>query len=181
MDLQIIAECACRRLHARYADALWRKDPDSFAALFSEDAVWKVAGMQLRGRSEIRSAFAGFVANLDRSMMLFGDPVVEAGEGWATSRTLVTERNRFADGRTATTIGVYYERMAVEADGQWRFTWRHWDLHYIGPPDFSAEPYPVKDYGPPPAMPAPDDPTTVRRDFLFRAADGTLSAGPERG
>ena len=36
-------ECAIRQLHARYADALWRKDPNSFAALFAADAEWKVA------------------------------------------------------------------------------------------------------------------------------------------
>jgi len=36
----------------------------------------------------------------------------------------------------------------------------------------------VKDFGPPPGFPARDDPTTVRKDFLFTNADGEISAEP---
>ena len=103
----------------------------------------------------------------DRTFMLFGDLVVAFEANGMTSRTFVTENNRLADGRTASTIGIYYERIAEQADGDWRFTWCFRNLHYVGPPDFSAALYSVKDYGAPPAMPGPDDPTTVRRDFPF--------------
>jgi ketosteroid isomerase-like protein len=177
MNQLVIAESAIRQLHARYADALWRKDPESFADLFAEDAEWKVAGMHMRGRAEIKTSFAKFMRHIDRTLMSFGTPIVEIVPGGATSRTYVTENNKFADGRTASTIGIYYERFVDQGD-RWRFQWRHWNLYYIGPPDFSAALYDCKEFGPPPGMPSDDDPTTVRKDFLFTASDGAISARP---
>lgn len=176
IDLQA-AEFAIRQLHARYADALWRKDPQSFGDLFAEGAEWKVAGMHLRGREEIRSTFASFMQHTGRTLMTFRTPIVDLVDGVVQSRTYVTESNKFADGRSAETIGVYYERFTQEG-GRWLFGFRHWNLCYIGPPDLSAHFYDVREYGPPPGFPGPDDPTTVRRDFLFTNAEGHASAQP---
>lgn len=176
IDLQA-AEFAIRQLHARYADALWRKDPQSFGDLFAEHGEWKVAGMHLRGREEIRGTFARFMAHTGRTLMTFRTPIVELVDGVLTSRTYVNENNKFADGQTADTIGIYYERFTRE-DGRWLFAYRHWNLYYIGPPDLSAQFYDVREYGPPPGFPGPDDPTTVRKDFLFAGADGKASAAP---
>ncbi len=173
----LVAESAIRQLHARYVDALWRKDPESFAALFASDAEWKISGMHLRGRTEIRNTFARYMAHIDRTFMIFGTPIIETVDGSLTSRTHVTENNKFANGKTASTFGIYYERFSHEG-GRLRFKWRHWNLYYIGPPDFSAPLYRCKEYGPPPGMPAPDDPTTIRRDFLFTSGDGSISASP---
>lgn len=173
----LVAECAIRQLHARYADALWRKDSESFAALFAADAEWKVAGMHLRGRAEIKRSFEQFMVHVDRTLMTFRTPIVDVNDNGVTSRTYVTEDNRFADGRTASTIGIYYERFTEEG-GCWRFKWRHWNLYYIGPPDLSAPLYDCMEYGPPPGFPAADDPTTVRKDFLFTGSDGRQSASP---
>ncbi len=172
-----VVECAVRQLHARYIDALWRKDAEAFGDLFAEDAEWKVAGMHLRGRAEIRSTFATFMKHIDRTLMTFSTPILEVGDGWATGRTHVTENNKFADGQTASTVGIYYERY-VEQGGRWLFQFRHWNLYYIGPPDLSGSFYPCMEYGPFPGMPGPDDPTTVRKDFLFTGSDGRQSAAP---
>lgn len=177
MNDLVVAESTIRQLHARYVDAVWRKDPDSFAELFAVDAEWKIAGMQLRGRAHIKTEFAKFMRHIERVFMIFGTPIVDLSGGTLSSRTHVTENNKFANGQTASTIGIYYERFVNEGD-RLRFKWRHWNLYYIGPPDFSAPLYQVKEYGPPPGMPGPDDPTTVRKDFLFTAADGTISANP---
>jgi uncharacterized protein (TIGR02246 family) len=173
----LLAEFAVRQLHARYVDALWRKDPESFADLFAEDAEWKISGMHLRGRTQIRTEFAKFMRHIDRTFMICGTPIVAIVDGVVTSRTHVTENNKFASGRTASTIGIYYERFTQE-DERWRFKWRHWNLWYIGPPDFSAPLYQCKEFGSPPGMPSPDDPTTVRKDFLFTSSDGSASAAP---
>jgi hypothetical protein len=177
MNELLIAEFAVRQLHARYVDALWRKDPDSFADLFAVDAEWKISGMHLRGRAEIKSTFASFMRHIDRTFMIYGTPIIDIVEGAVTSRTHVTENNKFASGRTASTIGIYYERF-VEEGSRLRFKWRHWNLWYIGPPDFTAPLYQCKEFGPPPGMPGPDDPTTVRKDFLFTSSDGNASATP---
>ena len=133
--------------------------------------------MHMRGRPQIKSEFAKFMRHIDRTFMIFGTPIVELVGGSVVSRTHVTENNKFADGRTASTIGIYYERFVDEGD-RWRFKWRHWNLYYIGPPDFSAPLYQCKEFGPPPGMPGADDPTTVRKDFLFTSSSGTPSASP---
>ena len=171
------AEFAVRQLQARYADALWRKDSQSFADLFAEDAEWKIAGMHLRGRLEIKRIFEQFMVHVERTLMTFRTPMVDIVDGIVTSRTYVTESNKFSDGRTAETIGIYYERFVAQ-NGRFRFQWRHWNLYYIGPPDFSARLYDCREYGPPPGMPGPNDPTTVRKDFLFTSSDGAALATP---
>jgi uncharacterized protein (TIGR02246 family) len=176
IDLQA-AEFQIRQLQARYADALWHKDPQTFGDLFAEDAVWKVAGMTMRGRDEIRSTFAKFMVHTGRTLMTFRTPIVDVVDGVVTSRTYVTESNKFADGQTADTVGIYYERFS-QADGRWFFQYRHWNMYYIGPPGLGADFYDVREYGPPPGFPGPDDPTTVRKDFLFKGADGEVSAQP---
>ena len=51
----LAAESAIQQLHARYIDAVWRKDADAFADCFAKDAEWKIAGMHMRGRTEIGS------------------------------------------------------------------------------------------------------------------------------
>lgn len=162
----IAAEFAIRQLQARYADALWRKDPNSFAELFARDAEWKISGMHLKGREEIRETFAKYMVHMDRSLMTFRTPIVDEVDGVLTSRTYVTEQNRFADGQCAATLGIYYERF-VEEVGRLRFAYRHWNMHYIGPADLSADFFDTCEFGPPPGFPGPDDPTTVRKTFLF--------------
>lgn len=171
------AEFEIRQLQARYADALWRKDPDSFADLFASDAEWKVAGLHLRGREEIRTTFAAFMEHTGRTLMTFRTPIVEVVDGVLTSRTYVSEMNKFASGEHADTIGIYYEKFREE-EGRLRFAFRHWNMHYIGPGDLSAPFFEVKDFGPPPGFPAPDDPTTVRTTYLFTDAGGKSGAAP---
>lgn len=171
------AEFAIRQLQSRYADALWHKDPESFAALFAKDGEWKISGMHMRGRDEIRDTFAKFMVHLDRCLMTFRTPIVDVVDGVITSRTYVTEQNKFADGQTASTLGIYYERFKEE-DGRLRFAYRHWNMYYIGPADLSMDFYDVKEFGPPPGFPGPNDPTTVRKDFLFTGSDGSKAATP---
>lgn len=93
--------------------------------------------------------------------MFLGTPVLEIGQGLASGRTLATECVKNTNGQVIRTIGIYYERF-VEQDNQWRFSWRHWTLHYYGPPDFSGPFLDSPEYGPPPGMPAPDEPTVIR-------------------
>lgn len=149
----------------------------AFGTLEQDVAISPDITLTSCGRTQIKSEFAKFMRHIERTFMMFGTPIVEVGDGFATSRTHVTENNKFADGRTASTIGIYYERFVDEGD-RWRFKWRHWNLYYIGPPDFSAPLYQCKEYGPPPGMPGPEDPTTVRKDFLFTSSDGSISASP---
>jgi ketosteroid isomerase-like protein len=149
------AEAAIRQLHARYVDAVWRKDYPAFADCFTADAEWRIAGMVLRGRAEIAATLERLMENFTRVLMTFRTPVLEVGQGVATGRTYVTEQNAFRNGRAGNSIGLYYERFVDEGD-RWRFSWRLFQLHYLGPADLSGDFFEQPDYGPPPAMPPLD-------------------------
>lgn len=154
----VVAECAIRQLHACYVDAVWRKDYDAFGDCFAEDAEWRIGGRILRGRVEIVDNLKRLMPNFHRVIMTFRTPILEVGNGTATGRTYVTEQNGFKNGRPGTTIGTYYERFVDQGD-RWRFTWRLFQLHYIGPADLSGPFFENPEFGPPPAMPPLDAPT----------------------
>lgn len=158
----VIAEYGIRQLHARFADAVWRKDAEAYADCFAEDAEWKIATMHIRGRADIGGTFAKLLAACARVQIIAGTPLLEIGQGTATGRIHVTELAKMVDGSSALTLGVYYDRYVEEA-GRWRFQWRHFGLHYRGPTDLSAALVECPDYGPPPGMPGPDEPTFTRR------------------
>ena len=157
----LVAESSIRQLYGRYGDALWRKDTDDFVACFAAQAVWKIAGMTITGRIDIGSLFDRYMAGAHKVMMFTGIPVLDVGVGTATGRVHVTEYSKLPDGRALRSLGIYYDRF-VEAEGRWRFQWHHFNLYYYGPADFSAPYYECKEYGSPPGLPGPDDPTTVR-------------------
>lgn len=158
----VVADSGIRQLHARFIDAVWRQDADAFADCFTEDAEWKIAGMHIRGRAEIGSKFAKLLSVCERVQLILGMPVLDVGQGMATGRIHVTELAKMADGSSAMTFGIYYDRYVDEGD-RWRFQWRHWALHYRGPTDLSAPFVDCPEYGPHPGMPGADEPTITRK------------------
>ena len=156
----LLAESGIRQLWGRCADAIWRKDVPAFAACFTEEAVWKIAGHTLRGRAEIGSFFEMTLVPSERVMMWPGITVLELGNGTATGRTQVTELIKRKDGSSKRTLAIYYDRF-VESDGSWKFELHHFNICYLGPPDLSDSYIACMEYGAPPAMPGLDDPTPV--------------------
>ena len=93
-------------------------------------------------------------------MMWVGIPLLDISTGTASGRTQVTELIKRKDGSSRRTLAIYYDRF-VEVEAVWRFQWHHFNLAYLGPPDLSGRLLGCMEYGPPPAMPGPDDPTPV--------------------
>ncbi len=154
----MVAEFTVRQLHARYLDAVWRKDLDAFGDCFAEDAEWRIGGRILRGRAEIVGNLRRLLPNFQRVLMTFRTPLVHIEDGAVTSRTYVTEQNAFLDGRPGNSIGIYFERFVKQAD-QLRFKWRLFQLHYLGKMDITTRLFENPDFGPPPCMPPLDAPT----------------------
>lgn len=148
----LTAEAGIRRLHARYADAVFRKDFCAFADCFTEDAVWEIAGLALRGRRKIVEFLQERIADSHFVLLTFRSPLLEAGDGTAMGRTYVTEINARKSAPPMHTIATYFERFAAH-NGVWRRSWALFQLHYMGPEDLSGSFYPQPDFGPPPAMP----------------------------
>lgn len=161
----VAAEAGIRDLHQRYTDATWRKDFDAFAACFAEDAEWRISGMALKGREEIRDTIAKILSRFNRVLISFRTPILEVGEGRASGRTYIDERCAWLNGDTNISMGIYYEHF-VERDGRWLFDWRLFQMLYRGDADLTGTFYDFPDYGPPPAMPprdaVPEDTATAR-------------------
>lgn len=147
-----VAESGIRQLHARCADAVWRKDADGFANCFTENGEWIIAGIHFRGRAQLASGFKRFLDLNQRVLMRFGTPILTLGDPTVLGRTYVIEDIKTLDNRGMKTIGIYHERFVLQGD-QWLFQWRHFDTHYHGPPDLSEPLTNCPDHGPPPGMP----------------------------
>lgn len=135
----LVADYAIRQLHARYIDAIWKKDVAAFSDCFAEDAEWKIAGMHVQGRAGIGSTFEKLISPSERVLMFIGTPVLDIGHRTATGRVYMTEYIKRLDGNGMRTIGAYDDHYI--GDGlDWRFQSRHLQLHYRGPADLS-EPF----------------------------------------
>jgi len=144
-----------RQLHARYTDAVWRKDAASFAACFTPEGEWRISGMVMRGREEIAATIERILGRMHRVLFSYGQTVIDHVAGELRGRVMVNEQIAWADGKTNISIGRYFERYG-ERDGQLLFDWRLFELHYRGPADLSGDWYEHPECGAPPAMPPRD-------------------------
>ena len=163
------AEAGIRQLQARYADAVWRWDFDAFGNCFAEDAEWRVAGFAVHGRAACVDLLKGLQVNFDRVLFLMQCPMLEVGNGTAIGRTYCTEQNVYKDRRPGFSIGIYYDRFVQQGD-VWRYSYHHFQACYLGPPDMTGRFFEATDYGPPSAMPGPDDPATPSAEVIFQPA-----------
>jgi uncharacterized protein (TIGR02246 family) len=156
-----IADAEIRQLHARFIDAVWRQDDAEFSACFAEDGLWKIAGMEIRGRAAIAGACRTMLGRCSHIHIIPGLPILEVSGNTAKSRMHLTEFARMQDGATAMTIGWYHDDYLVE-DGRWRFAKRHWSMKYRGAPDLTGLYADTANYGAFPDGPAADETTYVR-------------------
>jgi hypothetical protein len=129
-------------LVGRYADAVLRFDAERFAALWTTDAEWVVAGGEpLRGRTLIVETFvrarSGFSLCVQEIMSGYVDRPTGADR---TAHWQVRELQWRPDGRGSQLIGVYHDDIrAVEES--WCFARRRFELLYRGPLDVSGRLY----------------------------------------
>ena len=158
----IAADFGIRQLHARFVDAVWRQDAEQFAACWTREGLWKIAGMEVRGRASLVEACEKLLGRCRRIHLLVGPAQLHAEDGDVLGRLNITEFATMHDGSTAMTIGWYHDRYAEE-DGLWRFASRHWSFKYRGAPDLTGAWIDTPDYGAFPAFPAADEPTFVHK------------------
>jgi len=152
----VVAECAIRQLHARYADAVWRLDYDAFGDCFAQDCEWRIGGVILRGREEIVEHNRQlFTTKFRRLFITLRTPILEVNGAKASGRTYFSAQNILADGTPFAPLGVYYEHFVDQGD-RWRFAWRLFQTLYSGPADLTGTFHDQPEFGPPPAMPPRD-------------------------
>jgi hypothetical protein len=158
----IAADFGIRQLHARFGEAVWRKDAAAFGACYAVQADWKIAGLHITGRDDIAATFARLLGACEKVRLIVGFPQLELTDTGANGRIETTELAKMGDGSFAMTLGIYHDRYVLE-DGLWRFAARHFELAYRGPADLSADFVQQSDFGLFPNMPPVDAPTLTRR------------------
>ena len=149
----LTAETAVRQLHARYADAVWRKDYAAFGNCFASDCQWITSSMVMKGRSGIVETVRGLQTKLKSILLTIRTPIVELEkDGSVSSRTYFSEQGFLTDGGGYLAIATYFERFTHE-EGRLRFKWRLSQAHYSGPPDLTGSVKDNPDCGAPPALP----------------------------
>lgn len=118
-------------LRGEFTDAAMWRDYDRFAALFTEDGVWRIpdGGICFTGRDAIRAgierlqhAWEFFVQNVcSGTVLVEGDT--------AAGRSYVSEFGRMRDGTSLSNHAVYHDRYRRTADG-WRFARRVYEVIY---------------------------------------------------
>ena len=161
MPDMIQADFGIRQLHARFVDAVWRQDADEFAACWTQDGLWKIAGMEVRGRTALVDACRMMLGRCQKIHLICGLPILEAAGDGVIGRINMTEFTTMPDQSSAMVIGWYHDRYAEE-EGRWRFATRHWSFKYRGPPAMGGEYFDTPEYGAFPGFPAADEPTYVR-------------------
>jgi len=133
----IAAEIAIRDLVARYIDAVNRHHQDDWAATWSENAHWDLAGMEVTGRDAIVGLWVGAMSTFEFALMMLNSGTVKVDGNTATGRWYVTEHLKPGEGDPSLTLGVYDDEYALE-DGEWRFTKRTYHIMYTGAADYSG-------------------------------------------
>ena len=117
---------AIRELHDSYCDAVLRRDPGDWGALWTEDAVWSLMGTEVVGRENIVNLWNGAMSAFDAvsflgisgSLEVTGDT---ASGRYQTHEVLVEKGvTRMAGGR--------YDDEFRKIEGQWLYSKRVFNI-----------------------------------------------------
>jgi uncharacterized protein (TIGR02246 family) len=114
-------DAALRRLVGQYCDAVNTLDPTAFAATWSDDATWDIAGEPIRGRDEITAAFKHLISDVEWAVQLAPLMIFEVDEtnGTATGRVTMQDRvKRRKIAKPTSLLAVYHDHY-VRHDGSW--------------------------------------------------------------
>ena len=122
---------AIRDLVARYNDAVHRYDADAWAATWTSDAVWEVAGQRIEGRDRVVEAWRAAMERYDFVALLLHSGHVDLAGDTASGRWYLTEYVHAPDAGFTHMISCYHDAYRREADG-WRIASRRYDIAYAG-------------------------------------------------
>lgn len=113
---------AIRELHDAYCDAVLRKDPDDWGALWTEDAIWSLMGTEVVGRTNIVNLWNGAMGQFD-AVSFLGIPGSLTVTGDTASGRYQTHEILVENGEPRIAGGRYDDEM-VKIDGQWLYSKR---------------------------------------------------------
>jgi len=114
-EIRTLKSLYCRWVDSGYDSA--GDDPERFAALFAEDAVWEVSSEPARGRDAIRARAA---SSTRFKLHLAANPIIELDGDRATGAWHVLVPSTASDGGAVWLAGTYDDAF-VRTDNGWRF------------------------------------------------------------
>jgi ketosteroid isomerase-like protein len=118
---------AIRERIEAYSDAVFRHDPEAWIACWSEDGVWRLPGIDVTGRAQIKAAWVGAMSAF-RLAAFFATPgAIEVEDDRATARVYTQEILVDAAGKTRRIIGAYDDALVRQA-GVWLFARRAYTI-----------------------------------------------------
>jgi hypothetical protein len=151
----VAIEYGIRQLHARYVDAVWRKDVRSLVECYNAEGQWRIAGRVMKGRKEIADLVGEIFERSNRLLLTFRTPLIDVNRNGVSARTYVTEQCSYTDRPPRSTIGIYHDRFVRSGD-RWAYEWRMFETIYLGGADLSGDWFAPMELGPMPAMPPRD-------------------------
>ena len=125
--MSLEAESAIRKLNARYCDAIIRRDPNDWGALWHEDAKWYLLGNWIEGRDSIVAAWEEALSGLPVVYQRMSGEIIEVDGDNAACRVYVDEQVVDAEGAALNFVGVYNDE-CVYREEKWMYMVRRFDL-----------------------------------------------------
>lgn len=141
-DLQTLTDrIEIDALRSEYNDAAMMHDHARFAALFTEDAVYRIpaAGIEHIGRERILSGFERMADAWEFLVQTTHHGVLELDGDTATGRVYVSELGRLRDGMSVQNHALFHDRYRRTADG-WRFSERVYEVRYYDTTPLTGSP-----------------------------------------
>lgn len=136
-EIEIIVRC--NEVLNRYAQAVARRDSETFANLFAPDGIWTRPGpMEMKGRAEIKGFLQDTFDKYHRFIWhMNGNQVVDVVDGETArvhSATVVYEAEECTNGRWLMRPPSYvaeYSDVMKKIDGRWLIQRRDTTVNYV--------------------------------------------------
>jgi ketosteroid isomerase-like protein len=144
-DLREIADrIEIEALRGEYSDAAMMGDYDRFAALFTDDAVYRIpdAGIEQTGRKEIRAGSEGLAGRWEYFVQTTHPGALRLDGDTASGRAYVCELGRLRDGTSILNYALFHDRYRRTPDG-WKFAERVFEVRYFDTTPLPGSPHVV--------------------------------------
>jgi hypothetical protein len=106
-----------------YADAVFRHDAESWIACWADDAVWRMPGVEVSTKSNIKAAWEGAMAGFALAAFFSTPGSIRVAGQAAEVRVYTQEILILRDGAVRKIIGAYDDRL-VKMGADWLFAKR---------------------------------------------------------
>jgi uncharacterized protein (TIGR02246 family) len=114
---------AIRERIEAYSDAVFRHDAESWIACWAEDGVWKLPGIDVAGRANIKAAWIGAMGAFEMAGFFAVPGSIRVSGDRAKVRVYTQEILVLKAGGMRRIVGAYDDDL-VKQDGVWRFASR---------------------------------------------------------